>query len=183
MASPAAQGESGHDLCLACGICCKGSFFETVRIDDMQKLLRHRPAGIEFETVEDVKTGKQYFKLPCPAHRGGRCTIYEDRPLACKKFKCILLEAHTRNEIGFDDAIGIVNNAKDREATILRRIAELDLPLKGSDVIFDLLYQAYAYWQKLEPGELKEKCGDLVLQIASLRFFIGANFMKLEKPD
>ncbi len=83
-------------LCLACGLCCDGSLF--------------RGAGLLAEEVEPARKrglaiideGKG-FAQPCPklehAEDEKRCSMYADRPKACRGFTCKLYVRH-RDEGG-----------------------------------------------------------------------------------
>jgi hypothetical protein len=79
-------------LCQSCGLCCDGSLFGRV--------------GLQPEEVEParkmrlrvVESGKA-FDQPCAAleaDQGCRCSIYDERPLACRNFVCRLYDRHRR---------------------------------------------------------------------------------------
>ena len=87
------------------------------------------------------------------------------------------------NEIDFFSASEIVKKVKDRKSDILRRITELDLPLKSTNIVFDLYDQAFEFFKNLEEGERKRQCGEIVLQIAALRLYISANFRNFETME
>lgn len=171
--------EKDQDLCLSCGLCCDGTIFRTVDIDDMATVLRHKSAGIAFDVIDEA-SGKPKFKQPCTAYQNRCCAIYADRPAACRIFECHLLHAYSKGRIDYASACETVRKAKDRRDEISRRTAEL--PLKSKNITFALYEEAYALFRTLEAGELKRKCSDLILQIAALRFFISANFKRLEEP-
>lgn len=57
---------------------------------------------VELEPGDDVaalgallplepRNGTQVCNQPCPAHAEGRCTIYTQRPKACRSYRCLLL--------------------------------------------------------------------------------------------
>lgn len=51
------------------------------------------------------------FALPC-ARFAGCCTIYDQRPEACRGFRCALLRRLDDREIGLDAALDIVTEAR-----------------------------------------------------------------------
>jgi Fe-S-cluster containining protein len=175
--------QRGQDLCLSCGLCCDGTIFSTVEIDNPETIQRYKSAGIDFDIANEVTDGKQRFRQPCAAFAAGCCKIYPDRPLVCRNFKCDLLKAYMENEIDFFAASEIVKKVKDRKSDILRRITELDLPLKSTNIVFDLYDQAFEFFKNLEEGERKRQCGEIVLQIAALRLYISANFRNFETME
>ena len=48
---------------------------------------------------------------PCPAHRYA-CTVYRDRPGACRHFECALLRRHLAGELDEGEARAIVARAR-----------------------------------------------------------------------
>lgn len=70
-------------LCLACGLCCDGSLFGFVPLEPAE-IAPARARGLAV-----IASGRG-FEQPCPALRGG-CTLYAERPAACRRFTCRLL--------------------------------------------------------------------------------------------
>lgn len=75
-------------LCQACGLCCNGVMFHTVRL---------RPADVPRELAAlgvklKRKKGKDWILQPCPAYREACCAIYEQRPERCRRFECQQLQ-------------------------------------------------------------------------------------------
>ena len=100
---------SESELCLSCGLCCDGSLFQLVKLEPGEA-----QSGLRLVPAHDA------FAQPCGCLTGTRCDIYDDRPAACRRFRCRLL-AHV-GPIG--PALAIV--ARTRELLTGPRTAELD---------------------------------------------------------
>lgn len=71
------------DLCLACGLCCDGSLFGYVPLQDRERAMASR-RGLR------VLASGNGFEQPCSAHHAGACAVYAERPRACRAFECKL---------------------------------------------------------------------------------------------
>jgi Fe-S-cluster containining protein len=109
-------------LCRSCGMCCDGSLFGRV--------------GLEVEEVEvarkrlRVLENGRGFEQPCHAlvalegERGRRvCSMYADRPRACRRFACRLYERHERE-----------GGPLEARLTAVRRVREIVACLEASGV-------------------------------------------------
>jgi hypothetical protein len=67
-----------EDLCLSCGLCCDGSLFWAVPVKQGEDV----PAPLDAD-------GR--LSQPCACFNGA-CTIYPDRPAACRTFDCRVLQ-------------------------------------------------------------------------------------------
>jgi Fe-S-cluster containining protein len=85
----------------------------TVGPDEVQGL----PPDFKLRILDN---GKQAFDQPCLAHHDNRCTIYTQRPRACRSFECRLLEAHKAGKIDLDSAQQIVAEVKQRLSGALK---------------------------------------------------------------
>jgi Fe-S-cluster containining protein len=99
-------------LCRACGLCCDGSLFGRVDLEtrEIEQARRRR--------LRVVRDGKS-FEQPCSAFAGARppsdrcgCTIYEDRPLSCRRFVCRLHEKHRCEGGSIDEPLSVVRRAR-----------------------------------------------------------------------
>lgn len=110
-APPAAHGaqeeRDGSDLCLACGICCKGAMHVAVdvRAEDAPTASR---LGLTLTPLGDGFT----FPLPCPLHQDDRCSVYLERPPTCEGYKCALLSKYEAGAVSLDDGLAIVREAR-----------------------------------------------------------------------
>lgn len=80
-------GSAIDQLCTSCGLCCNGVLFTDVKLDKDESHDRLVSLGLK------LKKSGSTLKLcqPCPAHLGGLCSVYADRPRVCRKFECQLL--------------------------------------------------------------------------------------------
>ena len=103
------NASAASQLCTACGMCCDGTLFSFVAVtpDEARTL---RGAGVE------VRDDAGRLKLPqrCGALDGCRCTVYETRPFVCRRFDCLLVRSVTDKELPFDEAVGLVTEARAR---------------------------------------------------------------------
>jgi hypothetical protein len=96
-------------LCQACGLCCDGSLFGRARLasTEVASARRLRLPVVASETA---------FALPCPAlaTRGEsrHCTVYEDRPEACRQFVCELHARREEGRVSQADALAVVRRAR-----------------------------------------------------------------------
>lgn len=74
-------------LCKSCGLCCNGVLFTDVKLDKDES--HHRLVSLGLKLKKSGSTLK--LCQPCPAHVGGLCSVYADRPQVCRKFECQLL--------------------------------------------------------------------------------------------
>jgi Fe-S-cluster containining protein len=86
-------------------MCCDGSLFGRVplapeEVDRARKRLR-------------VIASKTSFEQPCSAHDETRaCAIYDERPLACRKFTCRLYERHRAEGGPLEARLAVVARAR-----------------------------------------------------------------------
>ena len=87
-------------LCLACGFCCDGTLFDRVPLGEAEVAALQGPL--------QVAPGQHHGRQPCPALEGTACRVYAGRPLTCRRFRCLLLEAHEAGEVSRAGAVEIV---------------------------------------------------------------------------
>jgi hypothetical protein len=74
-------------ICTACGLCCDGSLFGQVPLEgDEEDRLRRLP--IFADAVVDAR-----LRLPCPALAERHCSVYDQRPATCARYRCRVLVA------------------------------------------------------------------------------------------
>jgi Fe-S-cluster containining protein len=120
--------EKGHnessrsELCLSCGLCCKGLIFNRVAV---------RPD--ETEMAEDLELhcfpsgdGKFAIRLPCPLFKGERCSIYSNRFDACKKYRCDLLKRLIIGDLSLLESKRMVIKTKNIMSSISQRMTNIE---------------------------------------------------------
>ena len=103
--SPAPRDESA--LCLACGLCCAGAFYDLVPLDPDEVDHAQRLRLPLFDREPRLS-----FRLPCPRLDATACTIYTERPCECARFACELLKAYRHGEVELEEAIARVTVAR-----------------------------------------------------------------------
>lgn len=101
-----------EDLCLSCGLCCDGSLFWAVPVKQGENV----PAPLDAD-------GR--LRQPCACFNGA-CTIYAERPAACRTFDCRVLQTVQAGRR--DDAWALKQIAGMR-----RVLAALDAALPGRE--------------------------------------------------
>ncbi|MEO8206565.1 MAG: YkgJ family cysteine cluster protein [Chthoniobacterales bacterium] len=101
-------------LCAACGMCCNGVLFQTVRLqpDDSPKQLLSLGLKLKY------KDRAQCLIQPCQAHRDSQCTIYAHRPKRCRLFECRQLKRVASGEISEDAAMEKIQDAVSQVAHV-----------------------------------------------------------------
>lgn len=93
-------------LCQSCGLCCDGSLFTRV------------PLGVG-EIVPELslrvvtnEQGGRHVPQRCAALCGTVCQVYGQRPLACRRYECLLFGALREGEVSLDGAVAVVRRAQ-----------------------------------------------------------------------
>ncbi|MFZ4116488.1 MAG: YkgJ family cysteine cluster protein [Chthoniobacterales bacterium] len=75
---------SSSHLCKACGLCCNGVLFDTVRLQPSDSRAELKSLGML------IKHKKKYdfFHQPCSSFEEDCCSIYAQRPERCRLFEC-----------------------------------------------------------------------------------------------
>ena len=90
---------------MSCGFCCRG-LLHSHGVLKGEEVNKASAQGLEVLQVDPPA-----FALPCPKF-DGCCTIYDGRPKACRGFRCPLLRRLDDNDIGLDEALEIVAEAR-----------------------------------------------------------------------
>jgi Fe-S-cluster containining protein len=106
-------------LCRACGLCCDGSLFGRVG------LTPEEVAPARMRSLRVVPSGKA-FEQPCAAlvtsgagtESATACSIYDERPLACRRFTCRLRERYRREGGPIEERLSVVRRARQLLATL-----------------------------------------------------------------
>jgi uncharacterized protein len=114
----------GSDLCLRCGICCRGVLDPDALLDEDERPKAERYAL----TIVDKYAGQAVFGLPCNRHDHATngCTIYDTRFRVCRRYACDLLRTLREGGIGLNDAQRIATSVRDLESGIYDRIGGYD---------------------------------------------------------
>jgi Fe-S-cluster containining protein len=116
-----ASPDRGGELCLRCGLCCNGTLFTHVPLEP-DEAQRVRDRGVPVDLSAE---GSSSIRQCCSALRGTRCSIYEDRPGACRRYRCLLLCAVEEDEVSLKEALRVVDEAR-------QLLGRLDDALEGA---------------------------------------------------
>ncbi|MEO7319834.1 MAG: YkgJ family cysteine cluster protein [Chthoniobacteraceae bacterium] len=102
-------------LCSACGLCCNGVMFHTVKMQAGDSPKELAALGLKLKR----KSSGQYLLQPCPAFCGTHCSIYDSRPERCRMFECQQLKRVAAGETTETAALECIREAQ-------RRVGELE---------------------------------------------------------
>lgn len=161
--------EDSSNICLACGICCTGTFIGFVQLEGNEKSDLKDLLDIEGEF------GDGFFFQPCVKYCDG-CTIYSQRPKQCRTFKCGLLESVERKELEFDSAVEIIQVVKQKRAEIEKRIAVQELKLKSPSFYLKMVELKKQFGEFDKEKSLAQGHQDLLADINQLDSLLGEKF-------
>ncbi|MBN1206224.1 MAG: YkgJ family cysteine cluster protein [Myxococcaceae bacterium] len=97
-------------LCQRCGLCCDGNLFSSL------PLRRSEVAPLERLALPVVERsdGTPALEQRCAALEGRCCTVYAERPEACRSYRCLLLMALSEGEVSLEEALAVVDEAHAR---------------------------------------------------------------------
>lgn len=105
-------------LCLSCGFCCDGTLFDRVPLSEGD--------DVRIRQWLHVAPQDHHGTQPCCALEGTRCRIYDARPRTCRRFRCLLLEAHDAGEVSEREARVIVDQVRQLRAALSTLLGERD---------------------------------------------------------
>lgn len=141
LASSISQGAVPESICLKCGLCCDGTIFADVRLqqgDDSRRLQKlGLPLAIGRRKPQTANAPEDFaatphhckFHQPCAAFDGCRCRIYDDRPRHCRNFECGVLKSLREGRLGRRTALRIIRSTRDHASTalsLLRQFGDTD---------------------------------------------------------
>jgi hypothetical protein len=104
---PVRSAPDGSELCLQCGLCCDGTLFTEIKMDDDERAYVESLGLVPQVAPDGALTGPPQ---PCPAFRDGCCSLYEvGRPQTCGSYACGLLVSYTSGRVGLDDCLPVVH--------------------------------------------------------------------------
>lgn len=109
------KGDS--ELCLACGICCRGVLhtYAVIQPDEIDQVL-----GLGLEPM--MRGDRNGFLLPCPLFTGNCCPVYANRLSPCRGYRCALLKKYGKNDITLDQALLIVKITKELLSDVIEHL-------------------------------------------------------------
>jgi hypothetical protein len=95
------------DLCQRCGLCCDGTLFSDVPLqpDEVEPARRNRL------DVGRIADGTPVLRQGCTALCERRCSVYTERPEACRRYICRLFTEVSAGRVSFGEALAVVEQA------------------------------------------------------------------------
>jgi uncharacterized protein len=164
-------GES--DLCVACGMCCDGTYLTWAPIvpgDDLEGL-----QSVDHPVLHSDERG-MHFTLPCPALVDKCCMVYAHRPTICPTYRCTLLRRFGRGEIDSAQALDTIHSTLEVRDRVRDAIYErLDVsPPRSLFELFSDLQATYA--SSPDPVAARRDDAELLIDIGLLRRLLSRNF-------
>lgn len=109
--------QRGSELCLACGICCRGILHThaVIQPDEIDQVLT---LGLKAMNFADGPG----FPLPCPLFAENFCPVYANRLSPCSGYRCALLKKYEKNDITLDQALLIVKVTKELLSDVIEHL-------------------------------------------------------------
>jgi uncharacterized protein len=167
---PHPREKTAQSLCMACGLCCDGTLFGKTNLgagDDIAAL-----SALVVEGASNL--AKPALKQPCAAYRDHACSIYPDRPRACRQFRCALLQHFKANKISEGDALDLIRNAITLRDNVK---AQMRTVFNEGDCNFDAFtLRLRSRWKDATSAEAKARVSALFKDFAALWFCINKHF-------
>ncbi len=106
--------EVASRLCAACGMCCNGVMFFSMRLQPEDSARKLAALGLRAKSRSDG----QHIPQPCSAHDGRQCTIYSERPQRCRAFECQQLRKVAKGILTESAAMAKIFDARTRVARV-----------------------------------------------------------------
>jgi len=112
----------GSQLCLSCGLCCQGLLQDHHRLETGETELATR-IGLPLHG-EDNRS--KAFSLPCALYREDKCSVYPNRPRACRDYQCDVLKKYLQGTTSLEQSLALVKSAKELMSAIRQRTGDGD---------------------------------------------------------
>ena len=141
--------------CVACGMCCDGTFFHFVHFSD----------GDDQSLFDDVydEDGRPAFTAPCQ-NFDKCCTVYEDRPSVCRGFKCKILKQFEAGKLSYQKTMKLIMKSKADAQFVLGRFPNDQNSARLSLREFHAKHKA-----DLKNAAFRKNNADLVLAVFGMR--------------
>jgi uncharacterized protein len=166
----------GEQLCRACGLCCDGTLFDLVKLEQGDDAGKLKALGLPV-SISRGKTPVARFPQPCSALCEDRtCQLYAERPWQCRTFECQLFKDAKVGQITFAAALPVVKQARRRADNVRRLLRELG----DTDEHRGLGERFHRTSERMESGTADEtaktKFADLSLAVHRLKLLLHDRF-------
>ena len=168
--------KSGEQLCRSCGLCCDGTLFDLVKLEQGDDARKLKALGLPV-SISRGKTPVARFPQPCSALCEDRsCRLYAERPWQCRTFECQVLKDAKAGRITFAAALPLVKQARRRADHVRRLLRELG----DTDEHRALGERFHRTSERIESGNADEaakaKFADLSLAVHRLKILLHDRF-------
>ena len=166
-----------ESICTKCGLCCDGTIFNTVSVSEHEK---QRLGGV----LNVAQTGNGgAFDLPCCAFKSGLCSIYQEKPSACAKYRCKLLKNVEAGRLSRREAEGIILEVKVMRANIARAVCNEVPSLAGRSLPGKMAAFERHFGEKMPAVQFRKTFAVLLLDYFILNKRLKDHFLRPKKID
>jgi hypothetical protein len=140
----------------------------TLEEEEVARIKRHLPV------IE--RRGRPSIGLPCAAHSGTACTIYDARPANCAAYRCDLLRA-------FDGGALSLSVALEKIARLRELVSKLQGALSAQDRGLALFEAAQAFFDAHTAASARREHADVLLDMAEFLHICRRDFGVSGKPS
>lgn len=158
------------DLCTHCGICCDGTAFGQVALEDDDS--NNIPQGMSLLESDN----KQVLKQPCSAHINCTCIIYVNRPKICASYECRLLKTYMNGKVAENIALQTIHEVKSIREEIETQLGEVGKENQKQDVHTRMRDFERDLTSRMTPVEYRRLHGPLLLKYKVLQKLLTDRF-------
>lgn len=156
-------------LCQNCGLCCNGSLHNWTNLQQ-REISSLQALGLD---IFELSEGSPAFHQPCSAFDDPVCTIYAQRPHACRAYECKLYQSLQSSTTDLPGAIEHARRAR-------QLIAQLRACMPEADESLPLERQVRYQWQRTGPPP--EAAAILDELVTLLRTQFGVRWKPIKPP-
>ncbi len=112
----------GDEICLSCGLCCKGLVGDHVDLKTDEIELASQLGLTPYQKKVDYDA----FRLPCSCFKDSKCSVYAHRPKRCSYYQCKLLKEYLQGTTSFEESVELVRKSISLMEAIYQHIGGID---------------------------------------------------------
>lgn len=159
-------------LCVECGLCCDGTLFKDVELQEGDCPEDLKAGGISLR----VRGHKQKFAQPCAALSGCECRIYADRPSRCRQFECLLFQSARDGRTSILRAQRVIREARQKAARARRLLRELGDANESVALSVRFRRMRTKFERGLEHEQAIDLFGELTIAVHALNLLLSQAF-------
>ena len=168
------QARIENDLCTTCGMCCDGTIFDFVRVEDGEAGRLSPHLALRAEPGHGT-----VFDQPCPQLKDRRCAIYAARPARCARYECEVLRGVKAGTVDIEDAHRRVAQAQKLAGELTGALAAGATLTEARRALRD----SPAAWQGEDPNpDERMRIARARLLTVALNAFLDRHFRRKDRP-